>query len=239
MEEALPKLLETVFLFLPRIGASLVVVLVFWLLSAIAGNLVARIGKRTRLAGDVISLLARAGKVALIIFGIVTALGTVGINISALVAGLGLTGFALGFALKDALSNMLAGVLILSYRPFRHGQRIEFQATKARSRTLISATRLCKRKRKRFSCPMQISLPTRWWFFVIILTLLTTIRSPRTLLHPNLCMIRADTCSSRSTRRYFWRGSLSDASGNLSSPRRNKRITAARTKNPCESFASC
>jgi small conductance mechanosensitive channel len=125
MEEALPKLLETVFLSLPRIGASLVVVLVFWLLSAIAGNLVARIGKRTRLAGDVISLLARAGKVALIIFGIVTALGTVGINVSALVAGLGLTGFALGFALKDALSNMLAGVLILSYRPFRHGQRIE------------------------------------------------------------------------------------------------------------------
>jgi Mechanosensitive ion channel len=52
-------------------------------------------------------------------------LGTVGINVSALVAGLGLTGFALGFALKDALSNMLAGVLILSYRPFRHGQRIE------------------------------------------------------------------------------------------------------------------
>jgi small conductance mechanosensitive channel len=113
MEEALPKLWETVFLFLPRIGASVVVVLGFWLLAAIAGNLLARIGKRTRLAGDVISLIARAGKVALIIFGIVTALGTVGINVSALVAGLGLTGFALGFALKDALSNI------------RHGQRIE------------------------------------------------------------------------------------------------------------------
>ena len=125
MEEALPKLLETVLLFLPRIGASLIVVLVFWLLSVTTGNLIARMGKRTRLAGDVISLLVRAGKVALIIFGIVTALGTVGINVSALVAGLGLTGFALGFALKDALSNMLAGVLILSYRPFRHGQHIE------------------------------------------------------------------------------------------------------------------
>src|SRR5215467_1573107 len=125
MEEALPKLLETVFLFLPRIGASVVVVLGFWLLAAIAGNLLARIGKRTCLAGDVISLIARAGKVALIIFGIVSALGTVGVNVSALVAGLGLTGFALGFTLKDALSNMLAGVLILSYRPFRHGEHIE------------------------------------------------------------------------------------------------------------------
>ena len=42
-----------------------------------------------------------------------------GINVSALVAGLGLTGFAVGFALKDVLSNFLAGVLILLYRPFR------------------------------------------------------------------------------------------------------------------------
>jgi len=125
MSEALPKLLETVLLFLPRIGASLAVILGFWFLAVIMGNLVARIGNRTRLASDVINLLARAGKVGLIIFGLVTALGTVGINVSALVAGLGLTGFALGFALKDALSNMLAGVLILSYRPFRHGEHVE------------------------------------------------------------------------------------------------------------------
>ncbi|HUK41101.1 MAG TPA: mechanosensitive ion channel domain-containing protein [Candidatus Acidoferrales bacterium] len=125
MNEALPKLLETILLFLPRIGASLLVILGFWFLAVITGNLVSRLGNRTRLAGDVINLLARAGKVGLIIFGLVTALGTIGINVSALVAGLGLTGFALGFALKDALSNMLAGVLILSYRPFRHGQRIE------------------------------------------------------------------------------------------------------------------
>ena len=69
--------------------------------------------------------MAHASKIALILFGIITALGTVGINVSALVAGLGLTGFALGFALKDALSNVLAGALILSYRPFRPGERIE------------------------------------------------------------------------------------------------------------------
>ena len=125
MEEALPKLLETIILFLPRIGASIVVVFGFWILSVIAESLVSRVGHRTRLAGDVTSLLARTSKVALVIFGIITALGTVGINVSALVAGLGLTGFALGFALKDALSNLLAGVLILSYRPFRQGDRIE------------------------------------------------------------------------------------------------------------------
>src|SRR5262249_2389900 len=40
-------------------------------------------------------------------------------DVSALVAGLGLTGFALGFALKDIVSNALSGILVLVYRPFR------------------------------------------------------------------------------------------------------------------------
>ena len=47
------------------------------------------------------------------------ALGTIGINVSALVAGLGLTGFALGFALKDVVSNLIAGSMILLHRPFK------------------------------------------------------------------------------------------------------------------------
>jgi small-conductance mechanosensitive channel len=59
-----------------------------------------------------------------LIFGGITALGTMGINVSALVAGLGLTGFALGFALKDILSNLVSGVLILLYRPFKLNQQI-------------------------------------------------------------------------------------------------------------------
>ena len=44
---------------------------------------------------------------------------------SALVAGLGLTGFALGFALKDTISNLISGVLILLYKPFKIGDRIK------------------------------------------------------------------------------------------------------------------
>ena len=49
---------------------------------------------------------------------LVSGLGTIGIDISAMVAGLGLTGFALGFAMKDILSNMISGILILLYQPF-------------------------------------------------------------------------------------------------------------------------
>ena len=54
-----------------------------------------------------------------------TAIGTIGIDVKALVASLGLTGFALGFALKDIISNSLAGALILFYKPFHRGDHID------------------------------------------------------------------------------------------------------------------
>ena len=63
-------------------------------------------------------------KISILVFGAITALGTLGINVSALVAGLGLSGFALGFALKDTISNLLAGVMILAYQPFDIGDYI-------------------------------------------------------------------------------------------------------------------
>ena len=53
------------------------------------------------------------------------ALSKVGFDVSALVAGLGLTGFALGFALKDAISNLVAGVMIVMYKPIELGNVIE------------------------------------------------------------------------------------------------------------------
>ncbi len=71
-----------------------------------------------------LQLLAQTTKIALVIFGLATAMGTVGINVAALVAGLGLTGFALGFAFRDVLSNLLAGILLLLFRPFNIGDHI-------------------------------------------------------------------------------------------------------------------
>jgi small-conductance mechanosensitive channel len=74
---------------------------------------------------DILQLLASAARFSVICFGVVVALDTLGVQVSALIAGLGLTGFALGFALKDILQSMLAGVMIMLNRPFRSGDYIE------------------------------------------------------------------------------------------------------------------
>ena len=110
--------------FANRLGTALGIFLAFWIAARIVHAIIRRIHAHAQESADRLDLLGRIAKLALNIFGVVTALGTAGVNVSALVAGLGLTGFALGFAFRDVLSNLLAGVLILLYRPFARGARI-------------------------------------------------------------------------------------------------------------------
>lgn len=103
---------------------GVLIVFASWLVGLVTQELVRRLGEGNNLDPDLINLMRQAVGTGLILVGITVALGTVGINVSALVAGLGLTGFALGFAFKDVLSNLLSGVLVLMYRPFRRGDWI-------------------------------------------------------------------------------------------------------------------
>jgi small-conductance mechanosensitive channel len=96
----------------------------FWIAAQIFQFIIRRLRPRAETSSDLMQLLGRTAKISIIIFGLITALGTAHVNVSAMVAGLGLTGFALGFALRDVLSNLLAGVLILLYRPFGRGDHI-------------------------------------------------------------------------------------------------------------------
>ncbi len=56
---------------------------------------------------------------------IIMALDILGMNVMPFVAGAGVAGVAIGFAAKDTLSNLIAGVLLIIDRPFEVGDRIE------------------------------------------------------------------------------------------------------------------
>lgn len=119
MNDAIGKLIDQTLLFTPRLGASLLIFIGFCFAAFIARNIVVRFSKKSGLNRDVASLMGNIVKVSIFFFGGVTALGTLGIDVAALVAGLGLTGFALGLAFKDVLSNLIGGILILVNKPFQ------------------------------------------------------------------------------------------------------------------------
>lgn len=56
---------------------------------------------------------------------IILALDILGVNVMPFIAGAGIAGIAIGFAAKDTLSNIIAGMLLIIDRPFEVGDRIE------------------------------------------------------------------------------------------------------------------
>ena len=125
MEELREEVLRQAILWAPTVAVALGLVVLFLVLSRLVHFAVLRLVGHTRAHGPLAELLASVARIALVVLGFVTALGTLGVNITGIVASLGLTGFALGFALKDSIANVLAGVLILLYRPFEVGDRID------------------------------------------------------------------------------------------------------------------
>ncbi|MDQ1559359.1 MAG: hypothetical protein QOD32_2419 [Pyrinomonadaceae bacterium] len=109
---------------LPGMFRGVLVFLIFWVVAGAGRRVIALAAPRVRADTGVVLLLSRVYYYGILIFGTVTALGASGMNVSALVTGLGLTGFALGFALKDVLSNLLSGIMLLLYRPFNIGDQI-------------------------------------------------------------------------------------------------------------------
>jgi small-conductance mechanosensitive channel len=125
MQAILEQTMQQFSAWIPKVGAAVLILVAFWGAAMVARSVILRAGARARLHNRVIEIAAKTGRITIIVFGVVSALGALGIDVSAIVAGLGLTGFALGFALKDTLSNMLSGLFLLIYRPFQVNDRIK------------------------------------------------------------------------------------------------------------------
>ncbi len=108
----------------PAIVTGAIIILAFYSVARFVRGFITRVGANRKVNADAVLILADTVKWAIIAIGIITGLGTLGIDVSALVAGLGLTSLALGIAMKDVVSNSIAGIMILIYKPFYRGDRI-------------------------------------------------------------------------------------------------------------------
>ena len=90
---------------------------------------------KTKIDDVIFDLLKRFSTIIIITIAVILALDVLGVNIMPFVAGAGVAGIAIGFAAKDTLSNIIAGVLLLIDRPFEVGDRIEVWSAPANSAT--------------------------------------------------------------------------------------------------------
>lgn len=104
-----------------------VTLLIFYIIYRILKSVFTRIISKFEFGKTIESFLLMALKYTLLIFAVVTALDQIGYNIATLIAGLGIAGIAIGFAAKDTLSNIIAGIFIFWDKPFYIGDLVEIE----------------------------------------------------------------------------------------------------------------
>jgi small conductance mechanosensitive channel len=111
--------------FVPRLGAAVVVLIVFWLIYRVSAAGLQKLMAAAGMQAAIIDLLIRnVYRLLFIAFAVVMAAGQLGINVGAAIAGLGVAGIAIGFAAQDTLANTIAGIVILWDQPFVVGDSV-------------------------------------------------------------------------------------------------------------------
>jgi len=102
-----------------------VVLVVFIVISRVVMRISEPVIKRSSLDETAQSFVKTILRYTIIIIGILATLSAVGINIDSLLASIGIAGVTIGFAARDAFSNLISGLLIFMDRPFVIGDLVE------------------------------------------------------------------------------------------------------------------
>jgi small-conductance mechanosensitive channel len=124
VEAAFSRLGESAVTVIPKALAAMLVLLLFWAIAATLRLLMRLIFHRIISDLTLENLIKQVVYYAVWVLGIFVAVDALGWDPQATATGLGLTGLALGFALKDVLSNFVSGLLLLASRPFEVGDQI-------------------------------------------------------------------------------------------------------------------
>lgn len=117
---------------LPALVGALIVIIATWLIAVGVRYGAFRWAQQTEGDRSTEILIGRLGYGGVWVIGSVIALGVLGLDFGALLGALGLTSVAIGFSLKDVLSNYISGVILLAARPFRLGDQVvieDFEGT--------------------------------------------------------------------------------------------------------------
>jgi small conductance mechanosensitive channel len=91
---------------------------------------------------------------SILLLGLVNALSVMGVDTAGLLASLGIVGITIGFAARDAFSNLISGILIFLDRPFVIGDLVEVGDNYGRvSQITLRSTRIITGDGKMLAVP--------------------------------------------------------------------------------------
>lgn len=109
-------------------GGRVIAVLLILFVGMIMIKWVARAAERgmtrAKLEPTVVQFLRKVAYISLLVLLLVVLLQVIGVPMASMVAVLAAAGLAIGFALKDSLSNIASGVMLVTLRPFKVGDLV-------------------------------------------------------------------------------------------------------------------
>jgi small conductance mechanosensitive channel len=124
---------------------------VFWLLLR---PVLRRLMARTNVDETGVTFLSTVIKYGVLTIGLINAMSAIGINTGSVVASLGIAGLTIGFAARDAFSNLISGLLIFLDRPFVIGDLVEIEDKYGRvDQIKLRSTRIVTRDGKMLAVP--------------------------------------------------------------------------------------
>ena len=109
---------------LKLLAAALIFLIGMWLARRLSAGLERVLG-RAHVDSTLSGFLRRVSYAVMLVLVIITALSAIGVPTTSMFALLGAAGLAVGLALKDSLSNIASGVMLIVLRPFRDGDHVQ------------------------------------------------------------------------------------------------------------------
>lgn len=112
------------FSFLPNFISALFILIIGYYFSRILSRYVSRIVIKATKDETLGEFLKNVVFVAVLILTVITALANLGVKTTSIIAVLGTAGLAIALSLKDSLSNLASGILLVVLRHFNKGDTI-------------------------------------------------------------------------------------------------------------------
>jgi len=113
-----------------NISIAIIIIFVVYVIANIIEILITSWGKKfslkidSRIDNDLLPLFRKIAKIIIVSIGIIMVLSRFEIDIAPLIASLGIAGFAIGFAVKDSLANVIGGIVLILDRSFSVGDKV-------------------------------------------------------------------------------------------------------------------
>ena len=109
----------------PQVVAAIVILILGWFAAKLIRGVVKRVAGRAKLDPTVTSFVAALAYYLALVVVLIAAAGRLGIPTGSFIAVIGAAGLAIGFALQGSLANFAAGVMLITFRPFKIGDVVE------------------------------------------------------------------------------------------------------------------